>query len=98
MSRKISQCPTAPQIAVDRAGFTTTNCYIEVITPIFSGGAIKDEVDKTNSIRGSAIRGHLRFWWRATKGASYVSVSELRKKESVIWEDTECPSKVDSSL
>jgi len=41
-----------------------------------------------------SIRGHLRFWWRATRGAVCDSVEKLREREVEIWGDTENPSKV----
>jgi len=41
-----------------------------------------------------SIRGHLRFWWRATRGAVCDSVEKLREREVEIWGDTENPSPV----
>lgn len=45
-------------------------------------------------IRVSSIRGHLRFWWRATRGASFDTVDELRQREGEIWGSMENPSPV----
>jgi CRISPR-associated protein Cmr1 len=44
-------------------------------------------------IRPSSIRGHLRFWWRATRGAGF-DTAQLRRQESKIWGSTENPSPV----
>ena len=40
----------------------------ELITPLFGGGVNPGEADPVTIIRGTAIRGHLRFWWRACRG------------------------------
>ena len=45
-------------------------------------------------IRVSSIRGHLRFWWRATRGAKFDTVEELRQREGEIWGSMENPSPV----
>lgn len=45
-------------------------------------------------IRASSIRGHLRFWWRATRGAKFDTVEELRQREGEIWGSMENPSPV----
>lgn len=65
-----------------------------MITPIFGGGTEAGVNDPVTLIRPSSIRGHLRFWWRATRGANCASVSELRQREGDIWGTTENPSPV----
>jgi CRISPR-associated protein Cmr1 len=67
---------------------------IQVITPIFGGGVKANENDPVTPIRPSSIRGHLRFWWRATRGAKYSTVAELRQREGEIWGTTKNPSRV----
>ncbi|MFZ2470999.1 MAG: type III-B CRISPR module RAMP protein Cmr1 [Methanothrix sp.] len=67
---------------------------IQIITPIFGGGVKASENDPVTPIRPSSIRGHLRFWWRATRGARCKSVAELRQREGEIWGTTDNPSKV----
>jgi len=71
---------------------------ISLITPLFGGGVIAGEVDPTMPIRASSVRGHLRFWWRATRGAKYATVQELKEKEGEIWGTTEKPSKVNIEI
>lgn len=79
----------------DRHPDTTTKTYtIEVITPLFGGGYEAGKVDPQMPIRASSIRGHLRFWWRATRGATYATVGELRQREGEIWGSMENPSPV----
>jgi CRISPR-associated protein Cmr1 len=52
---------------------------------MFGGGYKAREVDPLLPIRPAAIRGHLRFWWRATAGARYASVADLHKAETELW-------------
>ncbi|MEI7027391.1 type III-B CRISPR module RAMP protein Cmr1 [Paenibacillus sp. y28] len=67
---------------------------IQIVTPMFGGGHKSGEVDQAIPVRASAIRGHLRFWWRATRGAAYENVSALRRREVAIFGDTNNPSRV----
>ncbi|WP_267879057.1 type III-B CRISPR module RAMP protein Cmr1 [Paenibacillus popilliae] len=67
---------------------------ISVVTPMFGGSSAAGEVDKEAPIRSASIRGHLRFWWRATRGAAFVDAAKLREAEIAIFGDTEHPSKV----
>ena len=67
---------------------------IEVITPLFGGGVEVGINDPITLIRPSSIRGHLRFWWRATRGATFSSAAEMRQREAEIWGSTEIPSAV----
>ena len=50
--------------------------------------------DHVTLIRPSSIRGHLRSWWRATKGAKCADIAELRQREGEIWGTTVNPSQV----
>jgi CRISPR-associated protein Cmr1 len=60
-------------------------CAIKIVTPMFGGGYVTGEVDRANPIHSAAVRGHLRFWWRATTGAQYGSAVELFKAEEDLW-------------
>ncbi|MDR1491131.1 MAG: type III-B CRISPR module RAMP protein Cmr1 [Planctomycetaceae bacterium] len=64
---------------------------IKVVTPMFGGGVVAGENDPSMLIRATSIRGHLRFWWRATRGTTYP---EMREAENKIWGSTEISSKV----
>jgi CRISPR-associated protein Cmr1 len=57
----------------------------KLITPLFGGGAKPGENDLDNLIRGTEIRGQLRFWWRAIRGWQYKNVEELNRAEGIIW-------------
>src|SRR5579885_1443792 len=57
----------------------------KLITPLFGGGVSPMECDPVTIIRGSEIRAHLRFWWRATRGGGYNGdLSEMKKAEAKI--------------
>lgn len=91
MNRELVGCPeSAPASAKG-----TPEVYdVEAITPMFGGSATPREVDGKHPVRISAIRGHLRFWWRATRGASCATVGDLRDQEGRIWGNTKLASPV----
>ena len=57
----------------------------ELITPLFGGGVTPGETDPVTIIRGSEIRGQLRFWWRACRGGNYTTIKDLKEAEDKIW-------------
>ncbi|GIW37723.1 MAG: type III-B CRISPR module RAMP protein Cmr1 [Meiothermus sp.] len=63
----------------------TWTLRLKTVTPLFGGSANVREVDPENPVRAASVRGHLRFWWRATVGAQYASAEELFKVEEEIW-------------
>ena len=67
---------------------------VEVITPLFGGSARPREVNETHPVRAASVRGHLRFWWRATTGAAFGSAADLFNAESRLWGSTEQPGQV----
>jgi CRISPR-associated protein Cmr1 len=56
---------------------------IEAVTPIFRGGPAPDAIDTDRPFRASAVRGLLRFWWRATR--SHTDPDALRETESTLF-------------
>ena len=58
---------------------------LEVITPLFGGSATPGQVDADFPIRGSSIRGSLRFWWRACHAPRYATPMALFKAEAELW-------------
>lgn len=66
---------------------------ISLATLMFGGGVRPGEFD-FRLIRGNSIRGQLRFWWRATRGARCETIGELREEEFSIWGSTKVASKV----
>lgn len=63
----------------------TWTIHLKTITPMFGGSATPREVNAENPIRSSSVRGHLRFWWRATAGAQYDDLQELFEAEERVW-------------
>lgn len=57
----------------------------KLITPLFGGGVEPNTPDPVTTIRATEIRGHLRFWWRATRGGQFKTIEELKAKEDEIW-------------
>jgi CRISPR-associated protein Cmr1 len=56
----------------------------KLITPLFGGGVTAGEGDPVTLIRGTEIRGLLRFWWRACRGGN-KTIEEMKKAEDKIW-------------
>ena len=67
---------------------------LQTITPMFGGSAETRQVDPRHPVRAASVRGHLRFWWRATAGAQYSTAKKLFEEESKIWGNTEQHGKV----
>lgn len=65
---------------------------IKLVTPMFGGGSGAGQVDESSPIHVGSIRGNLRFWWRATRGAAFKTSYELRQREVEIFGDTLQPS------
>ena len=60
---------------------------IEVVTPLFMGGANPEEPE----LRAASIKGLLRFWWRARQGMQ--NISELKSQEDSFFGSTDRRSK-----
>jgi CRISPR-associated protein Cmr1 len=87
-------CPNEkPKSNGTMAGFFLAEYDIRVITPMFGGGIEARKNDPITLIRVPSIRGQLRFWWRATRGAQ-LNLKQLKEQEEVIWGSTKLPSKV----
>lgn len=58
----------------------------KLITPLFGGGVEPGEADPVTVIRASEVRGHLRFWWRATRGGQFDGdLTKMKAAEDVLW-------------
>ncbi|VVB63949.1 RAMP superfamily protein [uncultured archaeon] len=87
-------CPKKPLNVEPYPDSVTKEYEIQVITPLFGGGVEAGENDPITLVRPSSIRGHLRFWWRVTRGARCKSIPELLQRESEIWGSVNNPSSV----
>lgn len=94
MARTIGGPPPEKPSPGRQEEFFEESFEIHVVTPLFGGGVTAGVVDATNPIRGTSIRGQLRFWWRATAGRSCTSSKELYERESALWGDTKKASSV----
>lgn len=71
---------------------------LHVVTPLFGGGAIAREVDRERPVNAKSVRGHLRFWWRACRGAQFANPQKLFEAEAKIWGSTELPASVEVEI
>ncbi len=67
---------------------------VRVMTLLYGGGVEPAKADRITPFRASSIRGQLRYWWRATRGAKHTSWRDLYEEECEIWGTTEHKSKV----
>ena len=81
--------PPAPVWNTPETDLVTIRLDLKTMTPVFGGGHTAREVDPVQAVRPSAIRGQLRYWWRATAGARFASTSDLYKEESRIFGNTD---------
>jgi CRISPR-associated protein Cmr1 len=58
---------------------------LEVVTPLYGGGAHTRHVDAHTPVRASAIRGQLRFWWRALFGGAHTDAPTLYDRERALF-------------
>lgn len=78
--------------------------HYKLLAPLFGGGVEKNKADPITIVRGTEVRGQLRFWWRATRGGQFDgSLEKMRTKEEAIWgsaaaKDKPGPSKISVSV
>jgi len=94
--KDIPVCPKPP--AARPSGRVEKKYSISLITPLFGGGAEPGRPDEDFPIRGTAIRGQLEFWWRATRGAGFADHKSLFARHAEIWGTTEKASPVKLSI
>ncbi|NUL82133.1 MAG: type III-B CRISPR module RAMP protein Cmr1 [Armatimonadetes bacterium] len=76
---------TAPVWSEPARDTHSLSLKLKVVTPLFGGGYQAREIDDLNVIRPAAIRGQLRYWWRATAGAKFKTAEEMYEAEWRIW-------------
>lgn len=62
----------------------------ELITPLFGGGVEPKRNDLEQLLNGKSIRGHLRFWWRASRGTG--TLAQMKLNESNLWGAASTPT------
>ncbi len=82
-----------------QSDFITQTRHYRLITPLFGGGVTPNVVDEITPVRGTAVRGHLRFWWRAVRGGHFAGdLQKMKAKEDEIWGSSSTESKVSLSI
>src|SRR6266542_41064 len=75
-----------PDKSPARADYPTQTREYELITPLFGGGVEPGVADPVTTIRATEIRGHLRFWWRATRGGQFNGdLEKMKEVEDAIF-------------
>ncbi len=74
---------------------------LKVVTPLFGGGYEARKIDLACPIRPASVRGHLRFWWRATAGAQFATAGAqfatseaLFQAEEALWGSDKRPGTI----
>lgn len=95
MTRKLPKI-SPPDLSISKvlSGMESLSIQLKLLTPMFGGSATAREVDTEAPIRAAAIRGHLRFWWRATVGAQYANSEKLFEQETKVWGSADQASSV----
>ena len=103
MSRKSTKKPPSVTLKKKKDCISETRKY-KLITPLYGGGVEPEKADPITVVRATEVRGHLRFWWRATRGGGFDgSLDEMRKHEEEIFgsaagEGKPGPSKLSVSI
>ncbi|MEI7769222.1 MAG: type III-B CRISPR module RAMP protein Cmr1 [Chloroflexales bacterium] len=86
-----------PTLTINPAAPTVHVRSYRVITPLFGGGVEPQQADPVTTVRSSEVRGHLRFWWRATRAGRYGvnGLTQMKEAEDRLWGSTEGQSLVE---
>lgn len=81
MTRRFSTPPELPQVG----NSIIADLVLRVVTPMFGGGVDPGVNDLDDLIRAPAIRGQLRFWWRACNAGRFENLKQMHDEESRLW-------------
>ncbi|HTW51370.1 MAG TPA: type III-B CRISPR module RAMP protein Cmr1 [Stellaceae bacterium] len=91
---KLSDIPVCPDPPAARLSTGVTKEYqISLVTLLFGGGVEAGMPDESLPIRGTSIRGQLRFWWRIVIGRRFGA--QMWQREEEVFGSTEFPSPLD---
>jgi len=84
-----------PAVALPpRPEVVTLERRYRLITPLFGGGVEPQTADPVTVIRGPAVRGHLRFWWRACRGGRFGGdLRRMKEAEDALWGAASTPER-----
>jgi len=88
MPKTIPACPEKPA----KPPRVPLRYQVEVVTPMVGGGVVAGVPDEHLPIRPTAIRGHLRSWWREVIGRTLPSDAARWRREEELFGSTEFPS------
>lgn len=75
-----------PKIETRPTDQTTEVRSYQLITPLYGGGVEPSKCDEVTVVRATEIRGHLRFWWRATQGGRFDGdLKKMKAAEDALW-------------
>lgn len=81
--------PQTSRFALQRIPVDTLELIydLELLTPMVGGGAIPRKIDAQQPVNAKSIRGHLRFWWRATRAGRYGAggLEAMRRDEAWLF-------------
>ena len=100
MRRKCIEGALANLPALKESEIVTKSYEFSLITPMFGGDVESFKINESAPVRSQAVKGQLRFWWRAMQG--YTDKAELLQAETEIWGGSlagkKCQSKVKVSV
>lgn len=86
--------PAESSAAGDAPAVVREERHYRLITPLFGGGVAPQEADPVTPIRGTSIRGQLRFWWRACRGGRFGGdLAAMREAEAALWGAASTPGR-----
>jgi CRISPR-associated protein Cmr1 len=86
MKTRVPQQTNAPEVKPREDDRVRQVRHYKLITPLFGGGVEPNHADPITVVRGTEVRGHLRFWWRATRGGQFGgNLKKMRRREEEIW-------------
>ncbi len=93
LSDRVNRGPTRPATH-DRHDVIIEKTF-RVVTLLHGGGTRAGEDDHPQTperkpdavtpVRGTAVRGQLRFWWRATHGCLHPTLAAMHAREGELW-------------
>lgn len=90
--------PPAPPETLERKPQLIQVRDYSLITPLFGGGVVPGFADPVSVVRATAIRGQLRFWWRAMRAGQFRSSAAMKEVEDLLWGAASTPNHPRSSL
>lgn len=86
MKTRVPEKRDVPAVEPQGDGLVRQVRHYKLITPLFGGGVTPGAADPITIVRGTEVRGQLRFWWRATRGGQFDgNLERMRHREEEIW-------------